>query len=206
MDHVVGDVEGERRVPAQVAPQVVVVPQHDRITEDPIELKMDTLAFGSVRQHQLAPVPADACLREVAPDGLAALAVVHRLRIRPLHVGLVVGQEGELHSPVMRQVQQSPCAVIEVVFANLRHITCFGEGALPFRCAEAEVACLLRCVAKVEAPIEVQQQTLARRSRAGVSGYGLQRGAGHGLRDRRCERSGAGAGERPGGGCKTRLK
>src|SRR5437879_11149622 len=100
------------------------------------------------------PVPPDASTRILAPQ-----------RVKPFVQQIRIVLEGQLHGPVVRQVEAFPLAVVVSDGAGWHEI----PGLLKIadrRTAKSEVLVRIIRVPKVKAPPEVEQQPLAPRVRA----------------------------------------
>src|SRR5439155_18334534 len=86
---------------AGLAAELVAGDPIDAVAVDAIELESDALAARRRRDLQLAPVPAHAVLRECAAECLRAV------------IRAAAPVERQLDSPVVRQVDAAPDAVIE---------------------------------------------------------------------------------------------
>ncbi len=179
----VGQVEAERGVAAEVLPHILAVEKHHGVAEHAVELHPHALAGRLGRQGEDVAVPAHAGGGVVAPQRLAA--VRHQLPV------LV---EGQLHRPVVRQLDRLPAAVVVVQPRRRRRPQRLGKGALPP--PKAQVVGRHVGVAQPEAPAQVQllpplRQGCGRRRRCRRGGF-LQRGRQRRRRQLRRQRPGRG--------------
>ena len=144
----VGDVEAEGGVGVVVAPDEAPVDKEEDVAKGAVELDGDAAAGVAGWDQELAPVPAHAGLR-IAPAQ----------RLVPMRLQLVVVNEGQLHGPVVGQVQRAPFRVV-VTHARELEVARLGEGILVDR--EIHILVRVASVAELELPAKVEKELLAR--------------------------------------------
>lgn len=159
---VVGDVDAEARVAARLAMQEVAVDPDDAVAEHAVELERDAPAACRRRERELAPVPADAVLRERAADRLRAVWRAAAFA------------ERQFHRPVVRQIDAAPRAVLEV--GRRRAVAVAGLAEEEQSRAVIEVLRRVEGVAEREAPAVVDAGARARTvGRGGAAGAECER-------------------------------
>ena len=144
----VGNVEAEGRVAVVVAPDEAPVHKHHHIAKGAVKLDRNAppgVARGNV---ELAPVPPHAGLGIAPPQRLESM---RRKRVVP--------HKGQLHRPVVGQVQQAPFRVV-VSHPGKLEIAGLGEAFLIV--SETEIPSRIDAIAELESPAEVEEQLLAR--------------------------------------------
>ena len=141
-----------RRVPAEVAADEMAVQRDGRVAEDAVEFERDPPTLVAGREREDAPVPSDAGRGIVAPQRMIAKVVeLLRLDVR------------QFDRPVVRQVHGAPTAVVEVAARRPEELARLAEFAvLVAAVPEAEVLGQVVGVAEMKAPVEIEEESLAR--------------------------------------------
>ncbi len=142
------DVEAEGRVTVVVAADEAAVHEHQHVAKGPVELKIDATPRIARRNFELLPVPAHAGLR-IAPSQ----------RFVPVRLQRFIAHEGQLHRPVVRQIERAPFRVVESNFCKLE-VAGFGKVFLIL--AESEIAGRVAAMPEDELPSEIKEKLFAR--------------------------------------------
>ena len=135
----VGQIETERIVSSGVVPDVEVVECHHGFAIRTIKFHRDAFARIFSRQLKDAPIPAD-----------ARGWILFSQRVETLRSQCRIVLERQLDSPVMRQVERMPCAVVKGKSAGRNEVSRFLEIAV-----ESEVFCGIAGMPKLEAPAKI---------------------------------------------------
>src|SRR5579859_2941591 len=145
----VGYVEAEWSIAVVITPDKVSVQEYQRAAEGAIKQDAHAPAGIFFRKVERAAVPSNAGFRIAPPERFVAVALL-----------LVVANEGQLHRPVVRQVERAPFRIIKFHRGKLE-LSALGEISLAH--AEAKLLFWIGSVSLKELPSKVEQQMLARR-------------------------------------------
>src|SRR6185437_7845128 len=140
----VGEIEAEWIVSSTVSTDVEIVADHHRLAIRAIELDGDTFTFILGSQFEQTPIPTDAGSRVFLSQWIETLRPQRRIIL-----------ERELDSPVMRQIQFAPLAVVERQRARGNEVARFLKTP-----GEPKVLIRITGVPKMEAPAKIQKQPL----------------------------------------------
>ena len=145
---VVGQVVAEARVAARLAPEVEAVDPDDRVAEDAVKLDADPPAEVGGRDGERLPIPADTAFGKFAADGLVAVARAGACGKR------------RLNRPVVRQIEEPPCSVVEFRRGRPVPVARLGE-IREIAGSMLEILRRVKGVAEGEPPVAVEEGALA---------------------------------------------
>ena len=129
----------------------MAIEHHHTIAKHAVELDCDALARIRCWNIEHAPVPTDARLWILTADRFCPVVEKHGRFF-----------ERKLNGPVVRQVDSFPATVIKIRSSNRQKTTGLRELQLSPPRAQTKILRRIIRMTKLKAPIEIQQQPLAR--------------------------------------------
>src|SRR5580704_1049912 len=161
----VGHVESKWGVSAEFFADVMPIEHYHRVPEYAVKFHGDASSCVFGGNIEYTAIPPNTCFRKITADWFCAMigkfVVARRFAI------FVENRwpffKRKLHSPVMRQVNTLPGAIVKIGSRDSRKSARLSIRGLTVLRAKSEILRGIIRVAEVEAPAEIQQQTRTRR-------------------------------------------
>ena len=171
---IIGQIITEAGIAARLPTEIESVNKDDRIAIDAVKFDADAPAEIRGRNGEGLPIPTQAGFRKFSSDLLAAMA---RAPLR---------RKGNLHRPVVRQIELAPGGIIELLGSRTVPIARFCQ-IRKIAGSVIEIAGRISRMTEGEAPAGVQRQFFPRRrnvSSTSQNGSNKDNGKGDGAKER----------------------